>query len=52
MPDLLVFYPDGRYELIEVKGPNDQLQPVQRLWFKQFEALEVPARVLKIKLSR
>lgn len=52
LPDLLVFYPDGRYEFIEVKGPNDQLQPVQRLWFKQFDTLEIPARVMKIKLSR
>lgn len=51
LPDLLVFYPDGGYELIEVKGPNDQLQPVQRLWFKHFDRMGIPARVMKIRLA-
>ncbi len=48
-PDLLVFYQTGGYEFIEVKGPNDQLQPVQRLWFKHFSEMAIPARIMKIK---
>lgn len=48
-PDLLVFYEEGSYELIEVKGPGDQLQPTQRLWFKHFADMAIPARVMKIK---
>ncbi|NKB97892.1 MAG: hypothetical protein GKR90_05255 [Pseudomonadales bacterium] len=48
-PDLLVFHEEGGYELIEVKGPGDQLQPTQRLWFKHFAEMAIPARVMKIK---
>ena len=51
LPDLFVVYADGRYEFIEIKGPNDQLQPVQRLWFKHFDQMNVPARVMKIKVA-
>jgi hypothetical protein len=50
-PDLLVAYGDQRYEFLEVKGPNDQLQPGQRVWLRHLERLEIPARVLKLKLS-
>ena len=50
-PDLLVRYADGRAEFLEVKGPNDQLQPQQRVWFEHLAALEVPARVLKIVVA-
>ena len=52
MPDLLVVRGPGDYELVEVKGPTDQLQPTQRVWFKQFAAMGIPARVLKLKLAK
>ena len=52
MPDLFVVHATGAYELVEVKGPGDQLQPVQRLWFKRFAELSIPARVMKIKVGR
>lgn len=48
-PDLLVIYEAGRYEFVEVKGPEDQLQPGQRIWFKSLKRLGLPARVLKFK---
>ncbi len=48
-PDLLVVYGPGAWELVEVKGPNDQLQPAQRVWLATLEALSLPARVLKFK---
>lgn len=46
-PDLLVVRAAGDYEFIEVKGPTDQLQPAQRIWFQALERLQMPARVLK-----
>ena len=51
LPDLCVVDADGQYEFIEVKGPNDQLQPVQRLWFKHFHDMGIPARVMKIRIA-
>lgn len=51
-PDLFVAYGDGSYELVEVKGPNDQLQPGQRLWFARLDQLGIPARVLKLRLDQ
>ena len=51
LPDLLVCYAPARYELVEVKGPNDQLQPAQRIWLNHLQRLDIPSRVLKIKLS-
>ncbi len=50
LPDLFVTYSDGTYELVEVKGPNDQLQPGQRVWFRHMHELGIPSRVLKLKL--
>ena len=50
-PDLLVVYGPGQYELVEVKGPNDQLQPGQRVWFAHFERLRICASVLKLKVA-
>jgi len=52
LPDLLVVYGPKEYEFIEVKGPSDQLQPGQRVWFSHFERLGIPASVLKLNLSR
>lgn len=51
-PDLLVTYADGTYELLEVKGPGDQLQPGQRVWFKTLNRLGIPARVMRLRLKR
>lgn len=51
LPDLFVAYAPGCYELVEVKGPADQLQPGQRVWFKHFARLGIPARVLKLKVT-
>lgn len=48
-PDLLVIYGPGAWELVEVKGPTDQLQPAQRAWLATLDAMAVPARVLKFK---
>ncbi|MCZ6711976.1 MAG: VRR-NUC domain-containing protein [Gammaproteobacteria bacterium] len=48
-PDLLVVYGPGEYEFVEVKGPTDQLQPGQRIWFKELARLQLPARVVKFK---
>lgn len=46
-PDLVVIYGPGSYEFVEVKGPNDQLQPAQRVWLRTLAELGAPARVLK-----
>ncbi len=51
LPDLFVCRGKGQYELIEVKGPTDQLQPGQRVWFSHLERLGIPAYVLKLKLA-
>ena len=51
-PDLTVIYDDGRYEFVEVKGPNDQVQAHQRLWIEALEANGLPVRVLRFRLPR
>ncbi len=48
-PDLLVVYGRGAWELVEVKGPNDQLQPAQRTWLRRLGELGLPARVLRFR---
>ena len=48
-PDLLVLYGVDGYEFVEVKGPNDQLQPAQRIWFKYFRENACNARIIKYK---
>lgn len=49
-PDLILFYPEkGRYTLVEVKGPGDQLRPNQKRWLRFFKEKGIPYRVLKIK---
>ena len=47
MPDLFVAYGGRRFELVEVKGPSDQLQPNQRVWLRQLCELGIPCRVVK-----
>lgn len=51
LPDLFIAKGPGQYEFVEVKGPNDQLQPGQRVWFKHFDRLGIPARVVKLRLK-
>jgi hypothetical protein len=46
-PDLIRFSHNG-YELIEVKAPNDRLQPNQRRWFRHFADAGIPARLLNV----
>lgn len=49
MPDLFVAYGGGKYELVEVKGPSDQLQPNQRVWLANLCELGMACRVIKHK---
>ena len=49
-PDLTVIYAPGRYEFVEVKGPNDQLQIHQRLWIQALQQHGLPVRVLRFRL--
>ena len=51
-PDLTLVYGPGRYEFVEVKGPNDQLQIHQRLWIRALEERGLPVRVLRYRLAR
>ena len=46
-PDLIRFSASG-YELIEVKGPGDRLQPNQRRWFRRFHNAGIQARLLNV----
>ena len=50
-PDLFVVRP-GRtptFELLEVKGPGDQLRPEQRTWLAYMERQKVPVSVLRVE---
>ncbi len=49
MPDLFVAYGPQQFELVEVKGPSDQLQPNQRVWLAKLCELGIPCRVLKYR---
>jgi len=47
-PDLTILLGCGRYQLVEVKGPGDQMRPEQRLWFECFARHHIPATVLRV----
>lgn len=49
LPDLIYFADSGGYELLEVKGPGDQLQKNQRRWMKYFAANNIPHTVVDVK---
>lgn len=49
LPDLIVFPDQGGFELIEVKGPNDSLQPHQIGWLAFFQRKKIPASVLYLR---
>jgi hypothetical protein len=53
-PDLILFAPSRRrkapsYELIEVKGPGDQLQINQRRWLRYFSSHGIPYRLIRVQ---
>ena len=50
-PDLTVVYGPGRYEFVEVKGPNDQLQTHQHLWIRALRDRGLPVRVMRYRLK-
>ena len=37
------------YELLEVKGPGDQLRPNQERWLRFFGEHAIPARVMRVE---
>ena len=50
-PDLFVARP-GRspaFELLEIKGPGDQLRPEQRTWLQYLESKKVPVAVARVE---
>lgn len=49
LPDLIYFANTGGYELLEVKGPGDQLQKNQRRWMKHFAASDIPHAVVNVE---
>ncbi len=51
LPDLIYFADSGGYELLEVKGPGDQLQKHQRRWMKHFAANDIPHAVVDVKFA-
>jgi VRR-NUC domain len=54
-PDLILFPPaetadvGAGYELVEVKGPGDQLRPNQERWLRFFGEHGIPARVVRVE---
>jgi FAN1, HTH domain/VRR-NUC domain len=51
LPDLLIFDPASPigFELLEVKGPGDQLRPEQTAWIEFLVGAGIPARLLKVR---
>ena len=48
-PDLTVVYGPGRFEFVEVKGPNDRLRDDQYLWIARLRAAGLPVRVARCR---
>ena len=49
LPDLIQFWPaQGRYRMVEVKGPGDRLQDNQRRWLEFFIARDLPVAVCQV----
>ncbi len=49
-PDLLLFSPGRhKYQLVEVKGPGDQLRPNQKRWLRFFQKNDIPYFVTKVR---
>ncbi len=50
MPDLIQFWPDeGRYRMIEVKGPGDRLQDNQLRWLEFCREHGLPVDVCHVR---
>lgn len=49
LPDLFLCRPGGGYELVEVKGPGDQVRPEQRAWFGVLERGGVAISIAKVE---
>ncbi len=50
MPDLIQFWPaEGRYRMIEVKGPGDRLQDNQRRWLELCARHQMPVEVCYVR---
>jgi hypothetical protein len=48
-PDLIYFPAQSSYQLIEVKGPGDQLQKNQKRWMAYFDLHEIPYAVVRVQ---
>ena len=50
-PDLFVARPDRSpgFELLEIKGPGDQLRPEQRTWLEYLESMEIPVAIARVE---
>lgn len=52
MPDLIQFWPEqGRYRMVEVKGPGDRLQDNQLRWLEFCRAHGLPVAVCHVRWS-
>ncbi|HEY4318694.1 MAG TPA: VRR-NUC domain-containing protein [Herbaspirillum sp.] len=52
-PDLIQFWPDeGRYRMIEVKGPGDRLQDNQVRWLEYCAAHDMPVSVCYVQWTQ
>ena len=52
LPDLIYFPDTGGYQLLEVKGPGDQLQKHQRRWMKHFNDCNIQHAVVNVDYHR
>ncbi len=52
LPDLIYFPDRGGYQLLEVKGPGDQLQKHQRRWMKHFSQCNIEHAVVNVDYQR
>ncbi|UTW08059.1 VRR-NUC domain-containing protein [Pseudomonas benzenivorans] len=53
MPDLIQFYPaEGRYRMIEVKGPGDRLQDNQKRWLAFCAEQGMPVEVCYVQWAQ
>lgn len=50
MPDLIQFWPEqGRYRMVEVKGPGDRLQDNQLRWLEFCQQHGLPVAVCHVR---
>ncbi|MEE4245340.1 MAG: VRR-NUC domain-containing protein [Kangiellaceae bacterium] len=51
MPDLVAFDANDNFELIEVKGPGNQLQANQKGWMSFYAQHNIPHRVVRVNYT-